>query len=672
MKARFRGALLGLACGDAVGTTVEFRQRGSFEPVTDMVGGGPFQLNPGEWTDDTSMALCLATSLIERAVFDPRDQMERYVRWMLEGYLSSNGRCFDVGITVSRALDHFTQTREPFSGPTAPDTAGNGCLMRLAPVPMAFFHDRDQAIALSGESSRTTHGTQECLDASRLFGAMLHSALSGASRDDILFGQDIEGIITAPIRRIAEGAWRDKDEDAVHGSGYVAESLEAALWCFHRTLNFRDAVLLATNLGRDADTTAAICGQLAGAHYGEEGIPEPWRKRLVMADQIRTLADRLHDMGTSAPAQAARSSLDEAHRLADSGELRIRWHARFEKAPPLIPPDVDLVDRVDGMMLGLAVGDALGNTTESMIPSRRASTHGWIDGYLPNRHAGDRQVGVPSDDTQLAYWTLEQLLADGRLDPVRLGEHFNRDRIYGIGRSVQEFLGNFEREKLWYRAGSESAGNGALMRIAPVILPHLGCPTPELWGDALLAAHLTHRDSASTASCLAMVDLLWRLLCQRESPLPDWWARTFAETLEDIEGHQEYAPRAGRLRGFRGKLSQMIREHVIPALAEDLPVTEASDRWYSGAYLLETVPMVIHILGRYGHDPEEAILQAVNGTKDNDTIAAIVGAAVGALHGRSALRPDWLEGLLGRTRADDNGRVFELLKRAREKFVYAE
>src|SRR3989338_4950144 len=104
---RFRGALLGLACGDAVGTTVEFKSRGSFLPVTDMVGGGPFRLKPGEWTDDTSMALCLATSLVECGRFDPADQMQRYCRWMESGYLASNGRCFDIGRTVSQALHGF-------------------------------------------------------------------------------------------------------------------------------------------------------------------------------------------------------------------------------------------------------------------------------------------------------------------------------------------------------------------------------------------------------------------------------------------------------------------------------------------------------------------------------------------------------------------------------------
>lgn len=291
---RFRGALLGLACGDAVGTTVEFKARGSFAPVSDMVGGGPFRLKPGEWTDDTSMALCLATSLVECGQFDAADQMRRYCRWMETGYLSSNGICFDIGRTISHALHAFRRSGEPYSGTTDPNSAGNGCLMRLAPVPMFFFPDREAAIAMAGESSRTTHGAQECIEASRLFGAMLTSAFFGFSKEDILFGRGVEVVGSARLQRVAEGTYRHSTEDEIQGSGYVVESLEAALWCFLKTGSFRDAVLRAANLGRDADTTAAICGQLAGAFYGGSGIPQEWRERLVMATEIRALAEILY------------------------------------------------------------------------------------------------------------------------------------------------------------------------------------------------------------------------------------------------------------------------------------------------------------------------------------------------------------------------------------------
>src|SRR5262250_3310607 len=131
LRERYRGSLLGLAVGDAVGTTLEFRQPGSFDPLDDMVGGGPFGLKPGQWTDDTSMALCLAASLIECGRFDTHDQMVRYVRWWRDGYMSSAGECFDIGTTTHAALAKFEATGNPIAGSTDPHKAGNGSLMRL-------------------------------------------------------------------------------------------------------------------------------------------------------------------------------------------------------------------------------------------------------------------------------------------------------------------------------------------------------------------------------------------------------------------------------------------------------------------------------------------------------------------------------------------------------------
>lgn len=296
VASRRRGCLLGLACGDAVGTTVEFRERGSFPPVTDMVGGGPFRLPAGAWTDDTSMALCLASSLAETGRFDAEDQIRRYCRWYDEGYLSSTGRCFDIGLTVRGALVRYQQTGDPFAGRTDPQSAGNGSLMRLAPVPLYFHPDRAASIHWAGESSRVTHGAPECVESCRLLAAMLSAALSGGDREEVLFGQADVGAATPRVRAIAAGKYRDKPAEAISGSGYVIHCLEAAAWCFWRADSFRDAVLTAANLGDDADTTAAVCGQLAGAFYGESGIPAEWRARLVLGDEIRSLADRLVGM----------------------------------------------------------------------------------------------------------------------------------------------------------------------------------------------------------------------------------------------------------------------------------------------------------------------------------------------------------------------------------------
>jgi ADP-ribosylglycohydrolase len=294
---RYRGSLLGLATGDALGTTLEFSQPGSFEPLTDIVGGGPFALKPGEWTDDTSMALCLAESLILNNGFDPVDQLERYVRWYKDGYFSSNGSCFDIGSTTRLALHRFIETREPYCGPTDPQTAGNGSLMRLAPVPLFFSAQPKKAIFLSGESSRTTHQAVVAVDACRYLGSLILGALTGAKKDELLAsnygalqGYWKENQLCSEIKSVASGSFKAKNPPAIRGSGFVAESLEAALWSFHNSDSFEEGCLMAVNLGEDADTTGAIYGQLAGAFYGENGIPMKWRSKLAYRQKIEELA----------------------------------------------------------------------------------------------------------------------------------------------------------------------------------------------------------------------------------------------------------------------------------------------------------------------------------------------------------------------------------------------
>ena len=239
------------------------------------------------------MALCLATSLVECGGFDARDQMERYCRWYETGYLSSTGRCFDIGNTTAAALRRYRQSGEPYAGSTDPYAAGNGSIMRLAPIPICYYPDEALACDYAAESSRTTHATLECLDGCRLLAAILVRALGGASKDDLLYGPAPASLTAPKILALAEGRYRDKTEAHIRGSGYVVESLEAALWCFWQTDSFEAAILRAANLGDDADTTAAICGQVAGAYYGERGIPSHWLERLTLRDEIRDLADRL-------------------------------------------------------------------------------------------------------------------------------------------------------------------------------------------------------------------------------------------------------------------------------------------------------------------------------------------------------------------------------------------
>ena len=308
VRDRFRGCLLGLAAGDALGTTLEFKRPGTFEPIDDMVGGGPFDLQPGQWTDDTSMALCLATSLLERGRFDAMDQMQRHVRWWREGYLSSTGTCFDIGNTVSGALSRFMRHGDPYAGSIEPHTAGNGSLMRLAPVPMYFAGHAAEAIAMAADSSRTTHGAHEAVDACRYFAGLLVGALWGVDKDTLLSPGycPVEGLWEREppvheIARVAAGSFKHLHPPDIKGTGYVVDALEAALWAFHRSDGFREGALLAVNLGDDADTTGAIYGQIAGAHYGAESIPASWRAKMTMLTEITSLADQLHDRAALEP-----------------------------------------------------------------------------------------------------------------------------------------------------------------------------------------------------------------------------------------------------------------------------------------------------------------------------------------------------------------------------------
>ena len=289
LQDKYEGCLLGLACGDAVGTTVEFKRRGSFAPITDMVGGGPFNLVAGQWTDDTSMALCLAESLLAQKGFDAKDQMDRYLRWYNDGYMSSKGYCFDIGLTISGALKNYSLHQNPYAGSTHPRTAGNGSIMRLAPIPLYYLLSLEQTIHFAGESSRTTHGSEEAVESAKLFAVLIRMALLGHDKKGILFESDYCSN-TATVNALAQGDYLVKEEKHIKGSGYVIESLEAALWCFARTDSFEQAVLKAVNLGDDADTTAAIVGQIAGAYYGVSAIPSSWLKKLYNVEFIRGLA----------------------------------------------------------------------------------------------------------------------------------------------------------------------------------------------------------------------------------------------------------------------------------------------------------------------------------------------------------------------------------------------
>lgn len=278
---RALGALVGLAVGDAVGTTIEFSAKPEAPVLHDMIGGGPFGLNAGQFTDDTSMALALADSLIHDPGLDPKDLMDRFVSWRDGGAYSCTGRCFDIGSTTSAALTDYLRTGDPFAGSTYPRSSGNGCIMRLAPVAIRHWRAPDELARVAAAQARTTHASEECITCSVLLAQILADAIGGAPAHKV-----VTGSTATSVRGYKPGQPRDE----VRGSGYVVASLHAALWAVSRTTSFESAVLMAANLGEDADTTAAVAGQIAGAVYGLSGIPDRWLAKLAWRDEIEARA----------------------------------------------------------------------------------------------------------------------------------------------------------------------------------------------------------------------------------------------------------------------------------------------------------------------------------------------------------------------------------------------
>jgi len=238
------------------------------------------------------MALCLAESLLNKSGFNAIDQMGRYLNWWQWGYWSSTGECFDIGMTVRQALLSYQETGNPFAGSTDPQSAGNGSLMRLAPVVLFYYPDAEQVESFCAESSRTTHAAPEAIQCCRLFGLLLAKALAGGSKASLLT-LDSATFSEPKVAHLATGAYVGKSQSEIVGAGYAVASLEAALWCFHQTDSLEAAILAAANLGDDADTTAAIAGQLAGAYYGVNQIPPQWLERLYMRTDIEATAEAL-------------------------------------------------------------------------------------------------------------------------------------------------------------------------------------------------------------------------------------------------------------------------------------------------------------------------------------------------------------------------------------------
>lgn len=303
-KDSFRGALIGMAAGDALGTTLEFTPAGAGgRKINEIVGGGVFNLEPGQWTDDTSMALCMAESLVKCDGFDAKNIMQKFLSWYQNGYLSSNGKCFDIGNTTATALSNFARGGNAYAGISDESASGNGGIMRLAPIPLWFARIPQEASEMAAKSSSLTHASVHCIDAARYMAGLIVGGIEGDSKPVILsrfYHPSRNFFERYPFRStalwvVAGGSFKNKQPPEIRGTGFVVRSLEAALWAFHNSDNFVEGALKAVHLGEDADTTGAIYGQIAGAYYGASSIPDSWIQKLSLVDKIIDFADKIYE-----------------------------------------------------------------------------------------------------------------------------------------------------------------------------------------------------------------------------------------------------------------------------------------------------------------------------------------------------------------------------------------
>ena len=295
LRDRFQGAMQGLAVGDALAAATQFRRAGSFALVGDLLGGGPFDLPRGAWSDDTAMALCLAESLAEREGFELQDQVNRYCRWQREGYRSATGQCLGITASTARALAAAQARPQRYPGSFDPGQLDPEPLSRVAPAVLHAYAVPEAAVTMAADAARVTCQAPLVLDCCRLLGAMLHAALRGEPRERVLapradsYGaRPLKSNVAAIAARKFKAGYTPPAAD-----GGVLAVLELACWCLASTRNFHEGALRAANLGGNSDVICAVFGQLAGAHYGVAAIPRAWRQALVQSELIAELADRL-------------------------------------------------------------------------------------------------------------------------------------------------------------------------------------------------------------------------------------------------------------------------------------------------------------------------------------------------------------------------------------------
>lgn len=376
------------------------------------------------------------------------------------------------------------------------------------------------------------------------------------------------------------------------------------------------------------------------------------------------------------------------------GRIAIARGAIFSAVPlPLDLEDLRRHERIEGMLLGLAVGDALGHSTEWRYDAdARHREFGTIVDHIATEHS---LAGRISDDTQFSLWTLECLLARREFVYEDVVRSFVEHRTHGVGmgrNTSQALARHAERMQTGQPAPEDcigdsqlvGRGNGTVMRLAPLLLPHLQQPSPRLYADLALAAFITHGHPAALAATVALGHLLWECLRRPhgDAPEPQWWLDEFIRVARDLERRPanylpcpEPVPKF--LQRYEGNLFDFLDTHVRSAWRRRMSVRDACSLagFGSGADCMQSVPAILYILMHHADSLESAVIAAVNDTKDNDTIASVVGAFTGALHGRRVIRRRWLNGIsshslwLGKGDASDLAALERLTREARRQFV---
>ncbi|MCR5188961.1 MAG: ADP-ribosylglycohydrolase family protein [Treponema sp.] len=299
MKDKIRNTLYGAIVADALGVPVEFKDRDYLKknPVKDMIGYGTYHLPKGSWSDDSSMMLCLADSIGKLKGIDYEDIMKRFWDWFKHSKYTPDHKTFDIGRTCHAAIYNFHQGVEPLEcGLKTERDNGNGSLMRIAPLPLYLFKlfgdnamEKEESFELIHNISRLTHAHYISLIGCDIYCSLMIEILNGSKKEEILknalpkIGEYVRhnphyASALNTYDRITHRSFYNLSEDKIKSSGYVVDTLEAAIWCFFNSDNYHDCVLKAVNLGSDTDTVACVAGSIAGLYYGS--IPESWTKEI--------------------------------------------------------------------------------------------------------------------------------------------------------------------------------------------------------------------------------------------------------------------------------------------------------------------------------------------------------------------------------------------------------